>query len=260
LISTGRAATVEDMSRQITIGVLTPHATAGPDAEFPRMAPGRIRTAVSRIGLPVLPGSGDREPPTSPDGLRALVTPAAVDEAASALPGPFEAVAVASTGLGYALGHDAESALLQRLRARWDVPVCGTSPSVVSALRAHRVERISLVHPPWFGRALNRLGAEYFRSLGFEVVEAQLADLPDDPDRIEPAMVVEWVSQHVSRRAEAVVIGGNGFRAAGAIHELEEAIGRLVLEANQVLLWSVLIGAGVSLEIRGFGALFEALE
>ena len=79
-------------------------------------------------------------------------------------------------------------------------------------------------------------------------------------DRIESAMVVEWVSQHVSPRAEAVVIGGNGFRAAGAIHELEDATGRLVLEANQVLLWSVLIGAGVSLDIRGFGALFDALE
>lgn len=259
-MSIGHAATVDDMTGQITIGVLTPHATAGPEAEFPRMAPGRVRTAVSRIGLPVLPGSGHRAPPTSPDGLRALVTPAAVDEAASALPGPFEALAVASTGLGYALGHDAESALLQRLRARWDVPVCGTSPSAVSALRAHRVERISLVHPPWFGRALNRLGAGYFRSQGFEVVEAQLADLPDDPDRIEPAMVVEWVSQHVSPRAEAVVLGGNGFRAAGAVHQLEDATGRLVLEANQVLLWSVLAGAGVSLDIRGFGALFDALE
>jgi maleate isomerase len=248
------------MTREITIGVLTPHATAGPEAEFPRMAPGRVRTVVSRIRLPVRSGSGHREPPTSPAGLRALATPAAIDEAASALPGRLEALVVASTSSGYALGYDAESALLHRLRARCDVPVCGTSPSAVSALRSHRVRRISLVHPPWFGRELNRLGAEYFRGLGFEVVDARLADLPNDPDRIEPAMVVEWVSQHVSPHAEAVVIGGNGFRAAGAIHELEDAIGRLVLEANQVLLWSVLIGAGVSLDIHGFGALFDALE
>jgi hypothetical protein len=41
-----------------------------------------------------------------------------------------------------------------------------------------------LVHPPWFGALLNDLGAEYFRGQGFEVVDAQLADLPDDPGRI----------------------------------------------------------------------------
>ena len=35
---------------------------------------------------------------------------------------------------------------------------------------------------------------------------------------------------------------------------------KIVLEANQVLLWSVLAGAGVSLDIRGFGSVFDALE
>ena len=216
----GRAESVDYMNGEVTIGVLTPHATAGPDAEFPRMAPRHVRTVVSRIRPPVSSISGHGEPPTSPDGLRALATPAAINEAASALPGYVEVLAVASTSSGYAIGYDAESALLERLRERWGVPVCGTSPSAVSALRSHRVQRISLVHPPWFGRSLNRLGAAYFQSRGFEVVDAHLADLPDDPDRIEPAMVVEWVSQHVSHRAEAVVIGGNGFRAARAIHEL----------------------------------------
>ncbi len=54
------------------------------------------------------------------------------------------------------------------------------------------------------------------------------------------ATVVEWVAKHLSHRAEAVVIGGNGFRAARAIHHLERWTGRLVLEANRVLLWSVL--------------------
>lgn len=50
-------------------------------------------------------------------------------------------------------------------------------------------------------------------------------------------MVVEWVAQHLCHRAEAVFIGGNGFQAVPAIHHLERRTGRLVLEANQVLLW-----------------------
>ena len=235
---------------RITVGVLTPHAAAGADVEFSHIAPAYVRTEVSRIH----PRS---DPPTVPEGLRALATPAAINEAASALLDGVEVLAYASTSSGYAIGYDAESALRERLRERWNVPVHATSLSAVSALRSHHVERISLVHPPWFGHSLNELGAEYFQSQGFEVVDARLADLPDDPDRIEPAMVVEWVSQHLSHRAEAVIIGGNGFRAARAISELEGRIGRLVLEANQVLLWSILKGAGVSVDIHGFGSLFD---
>jgi maleate isomerase len=150
-----------------------------------------------------------------------------------------------------------ESALVKRLWERWDVPVCATSLSAVSALRSRHVKRISLFHPPWFGPSLNELGAEYFRSQGFEVVDARLADLPDDPNQVQPAMVVEWVAQHLCHRAEAVFIGGNGFRAARAVHHLECRTGRLVLEADQVLLWYVLENAGAPVTVRGFGMLFD---
>jgi maleate isomerase len=168
-----------------------------------------------------------------------------------------DVLAFASTSSGYILGYDEESALVKRLRERWKVPVCATSLSAVSALRSRDVERISLVHPPWFGASLNELGAEYFRSQGFEVVDARLADLPDDPGQVEPAIVVEWVAQHLCDRAQAVFIGGNGFRAARAVHDLECRTGRLVLEANQVLLWSVLENAGAPVAVRGFGMLFD---
>jgi maleate isomerase len=38
---------------------------------------------------------------------------------------------------------------------------------------------------------------------------------------------------------------------------LERRTGRLVLEANQVLLWSVLEKAGAPVAVRGFGMLFD---
>jgi maleate isomerase len=242
----------------ITVGVLTPHAAAGPESEFAVIAPGHVRTQVSRIQMPAPSRASRAQPPATQDDLRALATPEALDQAASTLrAGSFDALAWASTSSAYAIGYDAESALVEWLRARLAVPVCSTSASAVSALRSHRVERISLVHPPWFGAEQNQLGFTYFQSQGFEVVDAHLADLPNDPDQIEPAMVVEWVSQHVSDRAESVILGGNGFRAAGAVQELEDRHGRLVLEANQVLLWSVLRSLGTSVDIHGFGGLFQ---
>jgi maleate isomerase len=222
------------------------------------MAGTHVRTKVSRTRNPISSISDDGAPPTSPEELRALATPAAINEAASALlPGSVDVLAFASTSSGYAIGYDAESTLVEGLRERWNMPACATSLSAVSALRSHHIERISLVHPPWFGHTLNQLGVDYFQSQGFEVVDAHLADLPNDPEQIEPAMVVEWVSQHTSERAEAVVIGGNGFRATRAIHMLEDTLGRLVLAANQVLLWSIFESAQESVEIHGFGVLFD---
>lgn len=240
--------------RPTRVGVLTPHATPGADAELPEMAPGLVRVGTARIRAAV-PGVGVSRPRTPAGDLRAQVTPEALDEAAAALLPAVDVLAVASTSLGYALGHAAEYELVGRLRARWGVPVCTTSLSVVSALRSRHVQRISLVHPPWFGQSLHDLGSQYFRGQGFDVVDARLAPLPDDPDQVEPAMVVEYVAQHLCSRADAVVIGGNGFRAARAIDALEARTGRLVLEANQVLLWSVLRSVGAPTIAAGFGRL-----
>lgn len=246
-----------DSGEMLTVGVLTPHAAPGPEVELPDMAPGRVQVAVSRLSNASSCASDDAGS-TSADRLRTQAGAAVLDEAVSALLPAADVLAFASTSSGYALGHDEESALVKRLHERSGVPVCSASLSAVSALRSRHVERISLVHPPWFGPLLNELGAEYFRGQGFEVVDARLAaELPDDPGQIRPAMVVEWVAQHLSRRAEAVFIGGNGFRAARAIHRLERRTGRLVLEANQVLLWSVLESAGVPMVVRGFGMLFD---
>jgi maleate isomerase len=217
---------------QITVGVITPHLTPGADVEFPQMAPMDVRVQVARVADPASAFLAD-----TPDVL-----------------------VFASTGSGYALGHDEELALVQRLQERWGVPVHASCLSAVAALESRDITRVSLVHPPWFGSRFNELGVEYFQHRGFEVVDAQLAALPDDPGRIEPTSVVDWVSRHLSPRADAVFIGGNGFRAAGAIHALEAMTGRLVLEANQALLWAVLHSArGRAVAVRGFGSLFDDL-
>ncbi len=57
--------------------------------------------------------------------------------------------------------------------------------------------------------------------------------------------------------AEAVFIGGNGFRAIGAIELLEEDLDRPVLTANQVAFWHALRLAGVRASRSGYGLLFE---
>jgi maleate isomerase len=228
----------------LSVGVLTPHAAAGPEEELPLMAPGLVETKVERASSATAGGS-------APD-LRALTRPPLLDDAAEAVAGKaVDVIAYASTSSAYTIGFDSEITMESRLSRRIALPVVATYASAVLELRHLGVERPALVHPPWFG-GLNELGAEYVRSQGFGVAMSASADLAQDPDRIEPAAVLEWASTHVPEDADGVFIGGNGFRAAGAIEELEAALARPVVESNQVLLWtrSHRPGSGLSSWIR----------
>jgi maleate isomerase len=242
--------------RVIHIGVLTPHAAAGPEAEFAAMAPGRLVTAVVRVSTETAAASVTSGPPT-PVVARVLTAPPVLDDAAGRLAaGSIDVIGYASTSSAYAIGFDDEVAMVSRLSRRTGIPVAATCASAVGAVRALEVERIALVSPPWFDDEVNRLGAAYFRSQGVHVVSSASADLPRDPRRIQTAAVIEWTSRHAPDEAEAVWIGGNGFRAAGAIEALEDTIGRPVLTANQVLLWALLAHAGATFEVSGYGQLF----
>jgi maleate isomerase len=243
--------------RVLSVGVLTPHAAGGPAAELSDMAPGRVVTRVSRILAPGAEGSAPGTPPTSPSGLRALTSPSVLDQAVAHLvAGSLDVIGYASTSTGYAIGAETEAAMLERLSRRWDLPVVGTSLAAGAALRALDVGRVALVHPPWFDDELNDLGATYFRSQGFEVVSSRSAGLPTDPRLIEPGAIVEWISGHLDDAAEAVFIGGSGFRAARAIEGLEERLERPVIESNQVLLWSILTRLDADIGVTARGRLF----
>jgi len=240
----------------ISIGVLTPHATVGPEEELPAMAPGQITIRIARVRAKAAGAVTAAEPPTTPLGLRPLTTPQVLDEAVEALMAEsVDVIGYASTSSAYVIGFDEEVAMFARLSRRTQAPVVGTCASAVRALRRLGIGRIALVHPPWFDEELNELGAAYFRDQGLQVVMSMSAELAPDPARIEPAAVLDWASRRVPDDADAVFVGGNGFRAAPAIDALERASGRPVLESNQVLLWGILAQTGVGLPIRGYGRL-----
>jgi maleate isomerase len=241
---------------QLTVGVVTPHAAAGPEVELPAMTRGRVAAVVSRTGA--APGAPlGTAPPGHPE-LRASTEPAALERAALSFRGEaLTAVVHASTTTGYIIGHREETALAERLSQRFEVPAVASCATAAAALQTHGIEKVQLVHPPWFDDEFDELGARYFRSQGFEVLVVKASGLADNPARVEPQHVVDWVEHHVEDSAEAVLLAGNGFRAAGAIDELELRTGRLVLEANQALLWGILAATRTAWDITGHGRLLQ---
>jgi maleate isomerase len=244
----------------LVVGVLTPHAAAGPEVELPEMASGRVTALVARTRPPDL-AEGAATPPTAPSALRALTRAPVLDRAAARFHGgSVDAVAFASTTSGYAVGHRAEAALLERLGHQCGVPVVGSASSAVAALRTFGARRVALVHPPWFDDEIDELGARYFHDQGFDAAVSRATGLPDDPSKVSARYVIDAVRRDLADEAEAVFIAGNGFRAAPAIEELERRTGRLVLEANQVLLWSILAATGTTWDIAGYGRLFDGVR
>ena len=220
------------------------------------MAPGRVVSCVARVSSDAA-AVGVGATSTALSELRTLAAPPFLDTAADMLGrSSVDVIGYSSTSSAYAIGFDAEAAVVSRLSQQVGIPVVATCASAVLALHLLDVERIALVDPPWFDPELNELGAAYFRSAGFDVASSTSAGITRDPRRIEAAAVFEWVSRHANDDAEAVFIGGNGFRAAGAIAPLEAALGRPVLTSNQVLLWNLLAHAGATFEVSGYGRLF----
>jgi maleate isomerase len=242
----------------IRVGVLTPHVALGPEEEFPAMDPGRVITCVARAVVDA-GGASVAVDSTTPSSLRAMSASPLLEHAAEMLGrGSLDTIVFPSTSTGFAIGFDAEASLVAKLSLLGGVPVLSTCTSAVLALRTLGVERVALVHPPWFDAELNDLGAAYFTDTGFDVVSSGSAVLPQGSREVEAAAVYEWMSRHVSGDAEAIFIGGNGFRAARAVAELERRLGRPVLASNQVLLWNLLavVGAGTTSEVMGCGWLF----
>jgi maleate isomerase len=242
------------------IGVLTPHADVGPESELRAMAPPDVGIHTARVSFGAMAAGGAMDPTIPLAPVRAFAEPPSVDNAVELLAAaPLHAIGFGFTSSAYVLGAAAEDEMLERLRARaGGLPVVSPTAAAVTALRGFGVERVALVDPPWFDAELNGLGRDYFRAARFDVVFAGPAELPSEQRGITPGALFEWVRKNVPPTAEAVSIGGNGFRAVGIIDALEAELGRPILTANQVLLWAALRAAGADLAtVDGYGRLFS---
>jgi maleate isomerase len=231
-------------------GILTPHFDPVPETEITAMAPPGVSIHAARVQW-----SG---------GARAFAEPPYVDEAVAELAGAGPrnlnpgAILFAFTSSSYALGAAAEDAVRARLEQKANgIPVIFASQAAKAALNLLGAKRICLIHPPWWSESSNEQGARYFRAQGFEVVECVRMTPERSFAEVDPQEVFAFVVEHAPESAEAVFIGGNGMRSAGAIEALEERLKRPVIAANQVLLWDALRRIGSAGLVRGYGSIFQ---
>jgi maleate isomerase len=243
---------------RVRLGVLTPHGDVGPESELQAMAPEGVRVHAARVLFGAMTTGGVMDPTIPLAPVQAFVEPPYIDDAVSLLAAaPLGAIGIGFTSSAYVVGAEGEQKVLDRLmRHSGGIPVVATCASAVAGLRRLDARRIALFDPPWFDAELDRLGAEYFTSQGLEVVAHAPCGLPSNQRSINPSELFAWIVKHTPIEADAVFIGGNGFRTVGIISALEQDLRRPVLTANSSLLWGLLHAAGSAATPTTYGRLF----
>jgi maleate isomerase len=226
------------------IGVLTPDDDPVPESEIRTMAPQGVSIHASRVHW-------NHE-------ARAFAEPPYVDGAAELVARVKPRVILyAFTSSSYVLGAEADDTLRVRLeKVAAGIPVVLTCVAGLEALHVLGAHRVALIHPPWFTDDVSEKGKNYFTAQGFDVVYCGRMTPAGAFAEVPPAEVYGWVQANAPRQADAVFIGGNGLRAIGVIHALEEILSKPVLTANQVLLWQALRRLSISSQLTKYGRVF----
>ena len=165
-----------------------------------------------------------------------------------------------STSTSYLLGVEGENRFRTRMETRTGgIPFVLPATALAEAARAFGVRRIFLVHPPWFNDENHAQGCAYFQARGFDVLSCERITPSRDFSEVAAEEVHRWIVANMPREAEAVIQGGNGLRAVGAITALEASLRRPVITANQALFWYGLRLAGAAPRIDDYGRLFTRL-
>ena len=147
-----------------------------------------------------------------------------------------QAVAYGCTSGSYVLGPEGDAAIAADMRTAAGVPATTTSTAAAAALRELGVRRLAVLSP--HVDALNQRLRTYLEAGGFAVVNMVGLNRRGKIEAIEPAATRDLVTSRVDTpAAEAIFISCTGLRTAAIVDDLEAALSKPVVTANQATLW-----------------------
>ena len=137
------------------------------------------------------------------------------------------------------------------------IPVRSTSLAFVSAVRALGVGRVAIAatYPDDVAQMFQQLLADS----GIETVQRGVLDIITGMEvgTVGRDAVIAHASANDDPAAEAILMPDTALHTAAFLEELEAAVGKIVLTANQVTMWEALRLAGRTTPQEGLGRLFR---
>ncbi len=241
---------------RLRVGLLVPDGDIGPESEWSAIAPAGVAVNASRFRFPVgaVEAAADR---IAIGPVEYVAAPGPLDEAVKLLNPPWvDIYSLAFTSTSY-VGDDSQ--LVTRLSELADGrPVVTTGQALLEVVAHLDAANVLLVDPPWFPRDLTDLGRQWLERNGVVVARAEPAGLPSGQGNIHAGALHRWLC-HSVEGIDLVLVGGNGFRAVGAVHAVERDTGVAVVTANTALLWHTLRTAGRPTDdVTRYGRIFQS--
>ena len=239
---------------RLRVGLLVPDGDVGPESEWSAITPPGVSVNASRFRFPVtaVQAAADQ---IGMGPVEFVAAPGPLDDAIKLLnPPSIDVYSLAFTSTSY-VGDDNE--LVERLSAAaHGKPVVTTGQALLAAVDHFDAKTVMLVDPPWFPQTLTDMGTAWLEGNGVSVVRATAAGLPSGQGNIHPGALHHWLCNAVEG-IDLVLIGGNGFRAVGPVHAVEQDTGVPIVTANTALLWHTLRTVGrPTTEVTRYGRIF----
>jgi maleate isomerase len=252
--------TYDGWGSEFRLGVVTPHADIGPEAETQAMLSGLGATVHgARVDFSPMHPGGTIDEKIAHDPVLQFIHPEVLDRTVDSLScSPLDAIGLAFTSSSFKIGPDREQELLERLASvSHGIGLETTGTAATSAIRQFSLDRIAIMAPSWFDEQLCQDGEAYFAQQGIDVISATPSGPVGRPLSITAEATAKAVSKLIDNTgARTVFIAGNGQRAIGAIDYMERSMDITVLTANQVLLWASLRGTDLQGKVTGYGRIF----
>lgn len=151
-------------------------------------------------------------------------------------------IGYACTSGSFVEGREGERALQNAMIAAGAPKAVTTSGALLEALEHLDIKKIAIATP--YNESLTRLLGDYLYEAGCEVVSSAYLNCDEAIARVSYTDVRRLAQEIDHPEAEAIFFSCTNLRTFDIIEELEIQLGKPVLSANQVTIWSMLRLAG----------------
>lgn len=230
------------MTRTVRIGIILPSGGTEPEyyeAVERASPPGRLYLVISRNG-------GNRG--TGDHAVESLLETARVDyleDAARRLARiGVDSIMWACTSGSFVIGVERARIQAAAIAKAAKTPASSTSLAFVDALQSLGLRRVAVVSP--YPKDATELFLNFLRHIGVEIVSSRHLDNPSgwDSALFDQQKLVEICKATDVPAAQALVVPDTALPTLDILAELEQALDKPVLTANQVTLWKGYLLAG----------------
>lgn len=232
-----------------TIGLLYPGYSAEGDYAVAEKIIGELRLPIAHTAM-----DSDAH---RPEELRAWGQASVLADGATELePYQPEAILWACTSGSFVFGWQGARQQAEELAARSGYPASSTSLAFAHATTALGLRSLAVAAS--YPDDVARLFVDFLGEAGSEVINFGVSDIlyASDVGRLGPGEVIAMVRAADVPGADAVLVPDTAMHTLAVVDDLEAAIGKPVLTANQVTVWEGLRLLDAVPTIGGLGRLF----